>query len=188
MFDHRRRLFLGVALAALSTACATSGAPAAPAVRVDKLTKQDMAFEAVQIEPFTIGPKGVKAQDPEAYLRKAHDVCARVLTKSGLFQTVTTDQVEDASRPFLIVRAQLLTLNLPSSSRQQWLGGLAGTPKMKVEVVFVDGSTGKAIKSAAIEQDAETAGGTWSFGATDRSLPAEVGTRIAELTAVIARR
>ncbi len=138
---------------------------------------------AVRVEPFTVSPKGVKEKDPQAYLRKAQDTCVRVLIRSGLFDAVTEGPAEEAADPTLVVRAELTALKIVGGGEQQWLGTFAGRSAMKVRVTLADAQTGKVLKTVQVEQDEETAVGPWSLGATDRSLPAEVGTRIAEQAA-----
>jgi hypothetical protein len=186
MFHFHRKIFLGLILSLAAAGCAAQRAESAPTV--EKLTRDDMKYQAVLVEPFTVAPAGVKEKDPEAYLKKAQETCARVLVKSGLFDTVGAGQAPDAAEPALVVRAQLLALRVVSAGWQQWLGGLAGQSGMKVRVTLLDSRTGTTLASSVVEQDAETSGGPWSFGATDRSLPAEVGTRIAEMAALGARK
>jgi hypothetical protein len=186
MLDLDRKTFLGLALSLLAAGCAAQRAESVPSV--ETLKRDDLKYQAVRLEPFTIAPAGVKEKDAEAYLRRSQETCARVLVKSSLFDTVATGDAEGAGDPGLVVRVQLLALNVVGGSARQWLGNLAGQSSMKVLVTLVDGSTGKAFASSVVEQDAQTAGGPWSFGATDRSLPAEVGTRVAEAAALGARK
>lgn len=186
MFHRRRKWFLVIGLSLLAAACAAQRAEKVPSV--ERLTREDLKYQAVQVEPFTIAPAGVKYPDPEAYLRKAQETCVRVLEKSGLFETVAEGPAANASDPTLVVRAQLVSLQVVSGGKKQWLGLLAGRSEMKVRVTLADARTGTVLGNTLVEQDAETSGGPWSFGATDRSLPAEVGTRIAELAAAGARK
>ncbi len=159
-----------------------------PAARVDKLTRADMRYQAVRVEPFTVSANGVKEKDPQAYLRKAQDTCVRVLIRSGLFDAVAEGPAEDVSDPTLVVRAELTALRIVGSGEQQWLGTFVGHSEMKVRLTLADAQTGKVLRIVKVEQDEETAVGPWSLGATDRSLPAEVGTRIAEQAAANAAR
>lgn len=192
MFHHRGKRLVVLAVSLLSGACAAQQPHSVPSV--ERLTRQDMKYQGVQVGPFTVAPAGVKASDPEAYLGKAQETCARVLSKSGLFETVAAGPAAGAAEPAgaagstLVVRAQLVMLQVVTSGRQKWLGMLAGRSAMKVQVTLVDAGTGAVLGTHVVEQDGETAGGPWSFGATDRSLPAEVGTRIAEVAALGARR
>jgi hypothetical protein len=183
---HRKRL-LGLVLSLLAAGCAEQQR-VDPAATVQKLRRDDLKYLAVQVEPITIGPKGVKEKDPEAYLRKAQDTCVRVLTRSGLFDAVAAGPAADAPEGALLVRSELVALRIVSGGQQTWLGWLAGKSEMKVRVLLADARSGTVLRSVLVEQDAETAGGPWSFGATDRSLPAEVGTRIAEVAAAGARK
>ncbi len=186
MFDRRRKSLLALVLSTLAAACAAQRAEKVPSV--ERLTRDDMKYRAVQVEPFTITPSGVKEQDPDPYLRKAQETCVRVLDRSGLFDEVATGPAAGAPEGTLVVRTQVLALRTVSGGRKQWLGPLAGKSGMKVRVLLVDAATGTTFRSGVIEQDPETSGGPWSFGATDRSLPAEVGTRIAETVAIGARK
>lgn len=173
---------IGLVLSLLVAACAQKQ-QVDPAARVDKLTRDELRYQAIRVEPFTISPKGVKEKDPEAYLRKAHETCLRVLTRSGLFDTVSAEAGGEPSDATLVVRGELTALRVVTSGQEQWMGVLAGRSVMKVRVTLADAQTGKVLRSVLVEQDGDTAGGPWSFGATDRSLPAEVGTRIAEVAA-----
>jgi hypothetical protein len=187
MHPCHRKTALALVLSLLAAGCAVQQR-VDPAARVDKLTRDDMRYQAVRVEPFTISTKGVKEKDPEAYLRKAQETCVRVLTRSGLFDAVTAGPAEDASDPALVVRAELTALKIVSSGDQKWLGTFAGRSVMKVRVTLTDAQSGKQLRTVQVEQDEETAAGPWSFGATDRSLPAEVGTRIAEVAAANATK
>ncbi len=187
MRPRHRNAALAVVLSLLAAGCAEQQR-VDPAARVDKLTRGDMRYQAVRVEPFTVAAKGVKEKDPQAYLRKAQDTCVRVLIHSGLFDSVAEGPAEDASEPTLVVRAELTGLKLVGGGAQQWLGTFAGKSAMKVRVTLVDAETGKVLKTVQVEQDEDTAVGPWSLGATDRSRPAEVGTRIAEQAAAAAAR
>lgn len=186
MFQRRLERIVALHLSLLAAGCAAQRAETAPSV--EKLTRDELKYQAVRVEPFTIAPAGVKYPDPEAYLRKAQETCLRVLERSRLFDTVAESPAADAAGPTLVVRAQLVSLQVVSGSKKQWLGLLAGKSEMKVRVTLADGQSGAVLETAVVEQDVETAGGPWSFGATDRSLPAEVGTRIAERAALAARK
>ncbi len=187
MRSGHRNTALAVVLSLLASGCAEQQR-VDPAARVDKLTRDDMRYQAVRVEPFTVAAKGVKEKAPEGYLRKAQDTCVRVLIRSGLFDAVTEGPAEDASDPTLVVRAELTALKIVGSGQQQWLGALVGRSEMKVRVTLADAQTSKVLKTIQVEQDDETAVGPWSLGATDRSLAAEVGTRIAEQAAAGAAR
>jgi len=187
MHELLRKTTLGLALSLLAAACAEQPR-VDPASRVDRLTRSDMRYAAVRVEPFTLSPKGVKEKDPEAYLRKAQETCVRVLNRSGLFDLVTEGPAEEASDPTLVVRAEVTGLKIVTAGQEQWLGTFAGRSEMKARVTIQDARSGKVLRSVLVQQDAETAAGPWSFGATDRSLPAEVGTRIAEVAAASASK
>jgi hypothetical protein len=188
MHPRHRKTVLALVLSLLGAGCAEKQT-VAPVARVDKLTRDDLRYLAVRVEPFTISPKGVREKrDPETYLRKAQETCVRVLTRSGLFDSVTVGPAEEASDPTLLVRAEVAALKMLSSGEKQWGGFLAGQSEMKVLVTLVDGQSGKVFRTARVEQNEQTSGGPWSFGATDRSIPAEVGTRIAEVAAAAAMK
>lgn len=177
---HGPKPLLCLTLALLGLACA---APR-PVPSADRLTRGDLKYQAVVVVPFTIAKGGVKEPEPGPHLAKAQESCVALLVKSGLFDSVVEGDPGDATVPTLVVRTQLTALRYVGSGKQQWLGGLAGRSEMKVRVVLADPQSGKAIANTEIVQDQETAGGPWTFGATDRSLPAEVGGRIAEFVAV----
>lgn len=186
MLDHSRKLLLGLALPLVTLACAVQGIQAAP--NPARLTRDDLKYASVLVEPFTIAPTGVKEKDPVPHLTRAQEIRVAVLVKSRLFDSVATGDATEALEPTIVVRAELVGLRFVGAGKQQWLGGLAGTSEMKVRVTLADAQTRTVLATSVIVQDAETSGGPWSFGATDRSLPAEVGTRVAEYVALGARK
>lgn len=184
MLAGRKHLLPSLLLCTVGLACATPR----PAPSVETLGRSDLKFTAVVVVPFTVLPSGTKEADPTRPLAKAQETCVALLVKSGLFDSVIEGDPVDTSDATLVVHAQLTGLRFVTAGKHQWLGGLAGKSEMKMRVSLTDLQSGAVVATTEVVQDEGTAGGPWTFGATDRSLPAEVGARIAEFTAVGARR
>jgi hypothetical protein len=186
MFHEKRTLILVLALSLLSAACAGERAESAPAG--PKLTKEDMKYVAVFVDPFTIAAAGVKEKEPGPHLAKAQEACLGQLVNTGLFDSVKLGAPSAPVEHAIVVKAELVSLRIVGGGARFWLGAMAGKSDMLFNVTLVDAGTGAEIGKSSIGQDSNPFGGAWTMGGTDRSVPAETGGRIAEYVVFGAKR
>jgi hypothetical protein len=144
-----------------------------------KLSKQDMRYTNVFIEPFTISAAGVAEKEPAPHVSTAQAACLGALLNSGLFDTVKVG-APPADTDAMVVKAELISLRIVGGGARFWLGGMAGKSDMKFTVTLTDARTGANLGRSTVAQDSNPFGGAWTMGATDRSVPGETGQAIAE--------
>lgn len=71
----------------------------------------------------------------------------------------------------LIIRPVLQGLYIVSPGARFWVGGMAGDSSIDMDLVLIDGASGKQIATARIQRSASAIGGAYSVGGTDRNLP-----------------
>jgi hypothetical protein len=179
-----RNLAAYVALLLVSAACAHAPPPA-PGVG---LSKADMKFRAVYVEDFSIAPKGVAEDDPKPHVASARAACLEALGRSGLFDTVKPAAGDDPKEGALIARAELTSLRIVGGAARFWAGAFAGKSDMRFQVTLLDATTGAVVTKSEVSEDTNAWGGAWTMGATDKSLPGEVGTKLAEFVVFGAKK
>ncbi|OFX23307.1 MAG: hypothetical protein A2V77_00285 [Anaeromyxobacter sp. RBG_16_69_14] len=172
------KLVTYLALSLLLLACAAQRAES-PAPAALKLTKDDMKYATIYVEPFTIAPDGVAEKEPAPHVEKAQSACVGQLATSGLFETVKSRTLA-TKQAAMIVRAELTSLRIVGGGARFWLGAMAGKSDMEFNVTLVDAQTGAVVSKSQVGDDTNAFGGAWTMGGTDKSLPGEVGARLAE--------
>ncbi len=152
------------------------------------LSKSDMKYKNVYVANFTVSPKGVQEDDPKSMLADAQSECANELIRSNLFENVKYGPKVEETNSSLIVQGELTALRIVGGAARFWIGGLAGKSNMTVHVKLVDVATGSVVAEKDIKENTNPTLGAYSVGATDRALPAIVGSLIAEYTVATAKR
>jgi hypothetical protein len=80
----------------------------------------------------------------------------------------------------LRVRMEIPDMRIASSSARIWGGAFAGNSYMNVKLNLVDLASGNTIRTETISSSNNAWGAAWSFGSSDRSLPADIGQIVAE--------
>ena len=144
-----------------------------------------MKFASVRVEPFVLGPQGVRERDPSPYLSRAQATCLERLVASGIFASVAAVGADEpATGPTLMVHAELTELRIVGSTMRFLFGGQAGDSVMTFNVTLRDAGTGVVVRSGAV---ADWSPGTWK-GERDESLAETVGAGVAEFVELGARR
>jgi hypothetical protein len=86
----------------------------------------------------------------------------------------------------LLVNLNVPEMRIPSSGARIWGGPFAGSSYMTVEVELVDGLSGKTLRREALSSSNSAMAASWNFGASDRSLPSDMGVIAAEYIYTVA--
>jgi len=86
----------------------------------------------------------------------------------------------------LLVNLNVPEMRIPSSGARTWGGPFAGSSYMTVEVELVDGLSGKTLRREALSSSNSSMAASWNFGASDRSLPSDMGVIAAEYIYTVA--
>jgi hypothetical protein len=146
-----------------------------------RLSKADMKYQNIQVADFIITPRGVAERDqPEKVLAQARSACVSVLMDSRLFENVKYVQSVERANGTLVVQAEMTSLRIVGTGARIWLGAMAGHSEMAVHVKLIDAATGAVIGEKDIKDDSNAYAGAYTAGSTDRSLPIQVGSLIAD--------
>ncbi|HOO72992.1 MAG TPA: DUF4410 domain-containing protein [Spirochaetota bacterium] len=80
-----------------------------------------------------------------------------------------------ASGKTVIVSGKIIKMNIVDLQTRQLHGGFAGKSYIDIQLKLTDASNGKVIKEIVIGTYNNPAGAGWSRGATDQSMPADMG-------------
>ncbi len=86
----------------------------------------------------------------------------------------------------LLVNLNVPEMRIPSSGARFWGGPFAGSSYMTVEVELVDALSGQTLRREALSSSNSSMAASWNFGASDRSLPSDMGVIAAEYIYTVA--
>ncbi len=155
----------------------------------EKMSKADMKYKNIQIVNFTVSSNGVQENDnPNEILAEAQAACVTTLTESKLFETVKTVSGAEKDNSTLLVQGELRKLRIVGGGARFWIGAMAGKSEMAVYVKLINASTGSVVTESNVRDDSNPYSGAWSVGASDRALPAQVGSLIADLVINVSKK
>jgi len=85
-----------------------------------------------------------------------------------------------------LVNLNVPEMRIPSSGARFWGGPFAGSSYMTVEVELVDALSGQTLRREALSSSNSSMAASWNFGASDRSLPSDMGVIAAEYIYTVA--
>jgi hypothetical protein len=144
--------------------------------RVAKL-KPMLHYKSVVIHPFTVAKT---VDDPANAPTDCHDAAVSYLLEKQLFDAVAGD-ASPGQPGQLIIDANVEDLRIVGGAARFWGGALAGRSHMTVKVVARDAATGQMVMSRLVESDNNPYGAAWSYGASDRGLPTNMGPVVADI-------
>lgn len=148
-------------------------------------TKLEKTYAKVVLADFTATPDILK--DYRDQVLECQNAARYVLTDKKAFEAVAmATPGQTLGEDTLLVRAELTELRIPSGAARFWVGAMAGNAYIHVKVKLVDGATGKVAREQLITSENNAWGAAWSWGATDRSLPKDVGAMVAGYVSQVA--
>ncbi len=154
--------------------CGSAPVKYTPGVLSQLRTK--LQAKTMVIKPFTADPSLEESAGPTASCREA---TMKFIQEKAVFKQVLADPpatMEDV----VMVDAHVTSLRIVSGAARFWGGAFAGSSEMSVTVKLTDGATGAQIVEKAIDSATNAMGAAWTGGATDRSLPYDMGGIIGE--------
>jgi hypothetical protein len=103
----------------------------------------------------------------------------------NLFRSVEKEKDGVKHGDALLVKGSVVNMRIVSGAARFWVGAMAGSSDMSVKLTFADSSTGKVVREKLLSSANNPFGAAWSFGSSDRSLPADMGRIIGEYIAAI---
>ena len=108
-------------------------------------------------------------------LKASRDAAVTALTQGGKYRSVGVSESVVESGPTLIVKTHVPQMRIVGFNARFWGGAFAGNSEMLLEMSFLDKDTGQEMGHKTLTSNVNVMGATWSFGASDRSLPTDMG-------------
>ncbi len=109
---------------------------------------------------------------------------AAVISKN-LFGVVEKEKDGVKYNDALLVKGSVVNMRIVSGAARFWVGAMAGSSDMSVKLAFTDAATGTVVREKLLSSSNNPWGAAWTFGGSDRSLPADMGRIIGEYIAAI---
>ncbi len=136
-------------------------------------------YDVISFQKFEADPQ-IEADYPGAVADCERSAIANLQSKN-LFSKV---EKETAGSPYtsrtLLIRPKVESLRIVGGAARFWAGGLVGSSGMIVGLKMIDAASGMVIHEKVLSTANNPIAAAWTFGATDRSLPADMGAIISE--------
>ena len=192
-------LFLALAMILSLGACVTgSGTTAKPTPeatqgdRIENATVEVVrsaaplktAYDNVVLKSF-VAPEPFKTDYPDVADTCKFAVISHLRTLKA-FAKVVEDAGQKFSGKTLLVDGQIEDMRIASTAARIWGGAFAGSSFMNIRIRLTDAATGKVVQEKVIASSANAFAAAWNFGASDKSMPSDMGKIIGEYLATIA--
>ncbi|MBI5064149.1 MAG: DUF4410 domain-containing protein [Desulfatitalea sp.] len=127
----------------------------------------------------------IKKDYPEALADLETSLIAHLRSKKA-YARVAHSSDDAPLKKSLFVNLTIAEMRIPSSGARFWGGPFAGSSFMNIELELVDGASGKTLRREAISSSNSSMAASWNFGASDRSLPSDMGVIAAEYIYTVA--
>lgn len=108
-------------------------------------------------------------------LKASRDAAVTALAQGGQYRSVGGSDSAVQHGPTLIVKTNVPKMRIVGFNARFWGGAFAGNSEMLMEMTLIDKQTGVEMGHKTLTSDVNVMGATWSFGASDRSLPSDMG-------------
>ncbi len=175
-----KRGMIAMAVPALFFGCAAGDRATAPgepvqAAMAPPLNKRyaNIVFYDVETTPQ------IKADYPGA-MEELQVSAISILMTQNAYNRVERRRRVDYREPTLYVKVTVPEMRIVGSAARFWGGAFAGSSGMNLEVRLVDGATGNVVREKRLESANNAFAAAWTSGASDQSLPSDMGIILAE--------
>lgn len=85
----------------------------------------------------------------------------------------------------LLVQVKVPDMRIVGNLTRAFGGAIVGSSYMNMEVYLIDAASGDTVRMKALASANNAMGATWTFGSTDRTLPADMGYILAQYIATV---
>ncbi len=191
-------LFKGITLLTIIVAiwgCASTQGPAAteqkpePAASatvhsVQQAKPLDARFSDILVNDIK-ATDVIKTDYPAALSDLESSLIAHLRSKKAYARVVHNPGAAPAQSA-LLVNLTITDMRIPSAGARFWGGPLAGSSYMNIDLELVDAASGESLRKETISSTNSAMAASWNFGASDRSLPSDMGVIIGEYIYTVA--
>lgn len=149
----------------------------------EKITPLAHRYSKLVFQEFTANSQ-ITTDYPTALSECESAAMAAVISKN-LFSVVEKRQGEVKYNDALLVKGAVVEMRLVSGAARFWAGAMAGTSDMRVQLTFKDAASGTVVREKLLSTANNPWGAAWTYGSSDRTLPADMGRIIGEYIAAI---
>ena len=148
----------------------------------EKITPLAQRYSKLVFQGFAADSQ-ITTDYPTALSECESAAMAAVISKN-LFGTVEKEKGGGKYNDALLVKGSIVDMRIVSGAARFWVGPMAGSSDMRVRLTFTD-ATGTVVREKLLSSANNPWGAAWTFGGSDRSLPADMGRIIGEYIAAI---
>jgi len=149
----------------------------------EKITPLAHRYSKLVFQGFTADSQ-ISADYPTALSECESAAMAAVISKN-LFGAVEKEKDGVKYNDALLVKGSVVNMRIVSGAARFWVGAMAGSSDMSVRLTFTDAATGTVVREKLLSSANNPWGAAWTYGGSDRSLPADMGRIISEYIAAI---
>ena len=185
-----RNVVLFVAVVSVGAAFSACGGNRAGNVKAEeqvtveeKITPLEHRYSKLVFQELTADLQ-ISTDYPTALSECESAAMAAVISKN-LFGAVEKEKDGVKYSDALLVKGSVVNMRIVSGAARFWAGAMAGTSDMSVQLKFTDAATGTVVREKLLSSANNPWGAAWTYGGSDRSLPADMGRIIGEYIAAI---
>jgi hypothetical protein len=150
----------------------------------EKITPLAQRYSKLVFQGFAANSQ-IMTDYPTALSECESAAMAAVISKN-LFGAVEKEKEGVKYNDALLVKGSVVDMRIVSGAARFWVGPMAGASDMRVQLTFTDAATGSVVRENLLSTANNPWGASWTYGGSDRSLPADMGRIIGEYIAAIA--
>ena len=141
-----------------------------PAAAPQPSTERFGAFNTVVFENVSLAPKFREARANQKAAKKINEELIASLRNAFPEMKIVDQATEPATDKTLVIRPVIKEIKFIGGGARFWVGAMAGSSAVLMQVTFVDQGTGAVLASPEFYRSANAMGGQWSFGASDNMM------------------
>lgn len=147
-------------------------------------TIRGLKYHRVIVHPYTVDKS---VDEPGTAAADCQKATLDFLAEKNIFASLKMATEAAADPDTLVVDADVQSLRIVSGGARFWAGAFAGSSHMTLMVVAKD-SSGATVGQRAVSDQNNAMGAAWSFGASDRGLPGDMGPLVADAIVQLAQQ
>ncbi|MCX5821574.1 MAG: DUF4410 domain-containing protein [Deltaproteobacteria bacterium] len=166
-----------------SDTAAPADTPAAASTAASKEAPLGKKYDRIVFQKFEFDPK-IEADYPGAVAECEKSALEATIAKKS-FASAEREATGAKYAGALLVKARVTNLRIVSTAARMWGGVFAGSSDMSLQMKLIDASTGAVVREKELSTNNNPWAAAWTWGSSDKSLPADLGRMVAEYLGTI---